>query len=75
MKKFLVAYDYGMGAQWAFVVASSEDALRKRFPDLIVFSALPACWGSAGFEDSVREFTLDRLGADWLGRTDSTEGE
>lgn len=75
MKKFFVAYDYTMEP-------SGRSSWRHRWTlsangsaTLTVFSTMPAWWGSAGFEDSVREFTLDRLGADWLGRTDSTERE
>jgi hypothetical protein len=72
MNKFLVAYDYGMGAQWAFVLAPSVDAVMQRFPDLTVFTVLPSWWGTRGFEDSTPEFSLDQLGPDWLGRADKS---
>jgi hypothetical protein len=68
MRRFLVAYDYGMGAGWAFVVAASADEIRSMFPELTVFEQPPAWWGTRGFEAGVREYPLDRLASDWLGR-------
>jgi hypothetical protein len=40
-RSYLVAYDYGMGAVWAFVVASSADEIMEKYPELVVVHARP----------------------------------
>jgi hypothetical protein len=38
---YLVCYDYGMGGLWGFLAAESEDAIRERYPELIVVKERP----------------------------------
>lgn len=40
--RFLVCYDYGQGALWAYVVAESQQQVEKRFKGVRVLSATPA---------------------------------
>lgn len=41
MKEFLVAYDYGMGALWGVVVASSEEEVEKKYSEMKIFHDRP----------------------------------
>jgi len=38
---FLVAYDYGQGAVWAYIKAESARQINERLPDFTVFEAPP----------------------------------
>jgi hypothetical protein len=43
MKRLLlVAYDYGQGAVWAYVLAESRDAIAQGFPELQVVDEPPS---------------------------------
>ena len=35
-KRFLVTYEYGQGAMWAWLYASSAERIRREFPGLMV---------------------------------------
>lgn len=40
-QRYLVAYDYGMGGALAYLLAQSEEEIRKRFPELTVVNEPP----------------------------------
>ena len=40
-KKFLVSYDYGMGAVWAIIKARSREEILKKYPPLQVHDKRP----------------------------------
>ena len=40
-KPYLVAYDYGQGAVWAYIKAESAGQIIERFPDFKVFETPP----------------------------------
>jgi hypothetical protein len=40
-QEFLTLYDYGQGGVWTVIVASSEDELRLKYPELEVVSSPP----------------------------------
>jgi hypothetical protein len=40
-RRFLVVYDYGQGGVWAFVLATSANAIVERFPELQVIDEIP----------------------------------
>jgi hypothetical protein len=48
--KVLVAYDYGQGAAWAYVLATSVEDITRRSPELTVFAEPPTWWESRGME-------------------------
>jgi len=41
MKPHLVAYEYGSGAAWGYVMAPSADAVEKVLPEVEVFEQPP----------------------------------
>ncbi len=56
---FLVLHDYGMGGIWAYVLAGSEDRVRREFPDLEVYSDPPS-WMTQELLTHIKErSTLD----------------
>jgi len=40
-RPYLVAYDYGMGGLWGLLSAESEEAIRERYPELVIVSVRP----------------------------------
>ena len=40
-ERFLVAYDYGMGAVWAYIYARSKQQIQREYPELEVVSDPP----------------------------------
>lgn len=46
--KFLISYDYGMGAVWGFVRAENERAIADQFPELAVSNEVPE-WMTADY--------------------------
>lgn len=40
--RFLVCYDYGQGALWAYVCAESQEQIEKKFRDIEIVSEPPA---------------------------------
>lgn len=67
MNGWLVAYEYGSGAAWGFVKATSSDEIRRQAPDMVVHSEAPSwmstaeltCLREQGLE--VGELSVDRL--------------
>jgi hypothetical protein len=39
--EFLVCYDYGMGGLWGFMYAESIDAIKAKYPELLVVTSKP----------------------------------
>ena len=67
MNGWLVAYEYGSGAAWGFVRATSSDEIRRFAPDVVVHSEAPS-WMSTAELTCLREQGLDvtELSADRL---------
>ena len=40
-RKFLVAYDYGMGGSWLFIYAHSSEEIKSRYPMLNIVESTP----------------------------------
>lgn len=63
----LVAYEYGSGAAWGFVRASSSEQIRRHAPDVVIHEEAPSwmstaeltCLREQGLEPS--EVNADRL--------------
>jgi hypothetical protein len=53
MNGFLVSYEYGMGALWAIVKAESEAAIRRKFPELQVYTKKPD-WMDSDLLDEIK---------------------
>jgi len=43
-RAYLTCWDYGMGGIWHYILAESPDAIRAKYPGLIVFEDPPAWW-------------------------------
>lgn len=41
-KPYLIAYDYGQGAVWAYITAESAKQINDQFPDFKVFDSPPS---------------------------------
>ena len=65
LKRFLVVYDYGMGAGWAYVWAMSPQAITDIYPDLEVLPERPEWWESRRMDDCTPTFVLERLEDEW----------
>ena len=63
--RFLVCHDYGMGGVWGYVVAPSAEAIRKRFPELRVFTEGPG-WFTDESRDGLGVEDLDEPQPDEL---------
>jgi hypothetical protein len=57
--RYLVAYDYGQGAVWAYITAESPSQITDRFPDLSVVEDPPS-W----MTEEVRRTIEDRMNFD-----------
>jgi hypothetical protein len=66
--KVLVAYDYGQGAAWAYVLAESVADITRRFPELTIVAEPPAWWESRGMESLTPMYPVERLAEAWLGK-------
>lgn len=58
MNGWLVAYEYGSGAAWGFVKASSYDQIRRQAPDVVIHKEAPS-WMSTAELTCLREQGLD----------------
>jgi hypothetical protein len=56
---YLVAYDYGQGAVWAFVVARSEQEIEREFPELTVVREPPVWMDEAQRRRIAARMTFD----------------
>jgi hypothetical protein len=58
-QEYLVVYDYGQGGIWSFILATSLDQIRERFPELRVITEKPT-WMTPEREERIRNHrTLD----------------
>jgi hypothetical protein len=58
-RPFLVAYDYGMGGLWAYMLAESSEDIARRYPSLVVVTERPD-WMDDIQEDRLRRtMTVD----------------
>jgi hypothetical protein len=62
---YLVSYDYGQGALWAFVLAESRADITSRHPDVDVVDAPPA-WMSRAELEVLDTIDIDRPEGTWL---------
>jgi hypothetical protein len=53
--RFLTVYDYGMGGVWVWILADSEDDVRRAFPQLQIVNEAP----DAVDVDRIRTLSLD----------------
>ena len=60
MKEFLVAYDYGQGAVWAYVSAESREQIETLFPELTIVDKKPS-WLAESAEERIRSNPYFRL--------------
>lgn len=58
-KKFLVVYEYGMGAVWAYILAQSRKNLSEAFPQLRIVDSPPAWMTDADLERIQQRMTID----------------
>jgi hypothetical protein len=67
-KKYLAAYDYGTGAVWAVITATSKEAIIAKYPVLEVFDEPPSWMSSMQYDRifSTSSFDLDDEPPDWL---------
>jgi hypothetical protein len=57
-QKFLVAFDYGQGGVWGFVLASSKEDIWRRFPRLQIVDSRPP-WMTDEFADRLSVDDID----------------
>lgn len=68
MKEHLVAYEYGTGMAWGYVVAGSVEEIQDAVPDVDVVTD-PPTWMTSEDLGAVREyctFTLDEASPETL---------
>jgi hypothetical protein len=58
-KRYLIAYDYGQGAVWAYITAESPEQITDQFPDFLVVETPPS-W----MTDEVRTTLETRMNFD-----------
>ena len=59
MKPHLVAYEYGSGAAWGYVMAPSRDAVTRALPEVEVFDEPPEWMTSDDIEHLRHHTTVD----------------
>ena len=64
-RRFLVAYDYGMGGLWGVMLARSEEEILARYPELGIASERPAWMTEARYEQLCKEELHDIDDAPW----------
>lgn len=57
--RYLIAYDYGQGAVWAYITAESPEQITDQFPDFSVVET-PPTW----MTEEVRRAIEDRMSFD-----------
>lgn len=62
--RFLVSYDYGQGAVWAYVLAESKAAIVQRYPDLVTHDGTPSFLSPSDLERIASTMTIDISDAD-----------
>jgi hypothetical protein len=67
-KRFLIAYNYGMGAAWGVIAARSEEEIIRRYPELEVCRTQPE-WMTGDLYDrivDVNSYDIDYEPHGWL---------
>jgi hypothetical protein len=58
-KPYLVAYDYGQGAVWAYITAESAGQIVERFPEFRVFDTPPDWMSEHDLSDIEARMSFD----------------
>lgn len=59
MARFLCAYDYGQGAVWLYLEASSKTRVADLYPELAIVPQLPEWMSEEEADQIAREMTFD----------------
>jgi hypothetical protein len=58
-QRFLINYDYGMGAVWAIITAHTRQEIESRFPDITVVDTRPPWMTDDQLERIASTLSLD----------------
>ena len=67
MKTHLVAYEYGSGAAWGYIVAESREAIAAQVPEVEIHDA-PPVWMTDDDVAFVRQHATVEVGNDAVNR-------
>jgi hypothetical protein len=67
MKTHLVAYEYGSGAAWGYIVAESREAIAAQVPEVEIHDEPPA-WMTDRDVEVVRQHATVEVGTDAVDR-------
>jgi hypothetical protein len=67
MKTHLVAYEYGSGAAWGYIVAESREAIAAQVPEVEIHDA-PPVWMTEHDVEVVRQHATVEVGNDAVDR-------
>lgn len=67
MKTHLVAYEYGSGAAWGYIVAESRDAIAAQVPEVEIHDT-PPVWMTEHDVEVVRQHATVEVGNDAVDR-------
>jgi hypothetical protein len=67
MKTHLVAYEYGSGAAWGYIVAESREAITAQVPEVEIHDAPPG-WMTDADVAVVRQHATVEVGNDTVDR-------
>ena len=67
MKTHLVAYEYGSGAAWGYIVAESREAIAAQVPEVEIHDA-PPVWMTDDDVEVVRQHATVEVGTDAVDR-------
>lgn len=70
-KPHLVAYDYGQGGLWAYLLAESPEDIKNRHPELVVLEEAPS-WMTPGEQRKLETIDIDHVEGTWLAVPPST---
>lgn len=65
-RRYLIAYDYGMGGLWGFLDARSEEEIAAVYPELVVVHEPPS-WMTQARRAGLREHDIDGVPTGILG--------
>jgi hypothetical protein len=58
-KRYLVAYDYGMGGAWASVLADSAEEITSKYPSVKIVTRAPKWLDAARLRELEERMTVD----------------
>jgi hypothetical protein len=67
MNKFLTVYDYGQGAIWYYINASSKDEIANAFPELEILDKEPD-WFDKEIKEKIMTYTMGDEPTEFLKR-------